>query len=157
MRPLMVEFTGTPEAGKTTVIGKLKVELESRGYKVSVVQESAELLPSEFPKGSWDAYLWMKYTTYANLLHSFYMPCDIILIDRGIIDTYFFGLKFLNANACTFEQFSKSFDTAFAYLNPDYVITLVSDADTSLVRRGGPGRVVNRKFLEEYNFVNSII
>lgn len=38
-KPFMVEFTGTPEAGKTTSINNVANKLTGRGYKVSVLQE----------------------------------------------------------------------------------------------------------------------
>ena len=67
MRPIMVEFTGTPEAGKTTVIERLQKQLEEQGFKVTVIQESAELVPPEFPKGSWDANVWMRTITHSKI------------------------------------------------------------------------------------------
>ena len=151
MRPIMVEFTGTPEAGKTTVISSLRNELETRGYKVFVVKESAEMVPSEFPKGSWDANVWMRYTTCANILHSLYAPCDIVLIDRGVIDLQFFGIKFLNKGACSFDDYRSYMNIFSPQLNPDFLFVMVSDPEVSLRRRGGAGRVVNLTFLNEYN------
>lgn len=68
-KPLMVEFTGTPEAGKTTAVRSDANKLQSLGYKVSVLQESAENLTSqEIPKGTWDANLWMHYQTQSGLI-----------------------------------------------------------------------------------------
>ena len=44
-KPFMVEFTGTPEAGKTTTIKNVANKLTNMGYRVSILQESAEKLP----------------------------------------------------------------------------------------------------------------
>lgn len=41
MRPFIVEFLGTPEAGKTTSVKMLRRSLEEKGYKVGLVRESA--------------------------------------------------------------------------------------------------------------------
>lgn len=151
MRPIMVEFTGTPEAGKTTVINKLKPILEAQGLKVIVVQEGAELLPSVIPKGSWDANVWMLHITCAKIIQTKYMECDVVLIDRGAIDFQFFGFKFFKKQECSIEDYIAYMGLFTPNLNPDFLITLTVNPETSLSRRGGPGRLVNMKFLKEYN------
>ena len=62
-KPFMVEFSGTPEAGKTTTIKKLADMLRNRNYKVMTLKESAESLPAEIPKGTFDANMWMHLIT----------------------------------------------------------------------------------------------
>ena len=47
--PLVVEFLGTPEAGKTTTIHRLEKVLSNK-YRTLINQESAELLPTVFKK-----------------------------------------------------------------------------------------------------------
>ena len=151
MRPIMIEFTGTPEAGKTTVISNLQKSLERQGLNVIVVQESAELQPAEFPKGNWDANWWMRYITCAKILHSSYIPCDIVIIDRGVIDLQFWGIKFLKSNSCSIEEFISYMSMFSSKLNPDFLIALTVNPETALKRRGGPGRIVNYEFLKDYN------
>ena len=151
MRPIMIEFTGTPEAGKTTVIHRLEQILSTQGFSVTIIQESAETQPIEFPKGSWDANFWMRYISCANILHALYIPCDIVIIDRGIIDLQFWGIKFLKNNSCTKEEYSSYMNMFPKKLIPDFLIGLSVTPETSLIRRGGPGRVVNLDFLKEYN------
>ena len=51
-RPFMVEFSGTPEAGKTTSILTVSKMLENAGYTTEILRESAESLPDEIPKGT---------------------------------------------------------------------------------------------------------
>ena len=151
MRPIMIEFTGTPEAGKTTVIRALKKQLEEQGVNVKLIQESAELQPSDIPKGSWDAHLWMRYITCANILHSIYIPCDIVIIDRGVIDLQFWGLKSFRNHECTIEEYISYMGMFTSKFYPDYLIALSVTPEVSLLRRGGPGRIVNYEFLKEYN------
>lgn len=151
MRPIMVEFTGTPEAGKTTVIQKLQTLLEEKGFKTTIIQESAELVPPEFPKGSWDANLWMRYITCSKILRAIYSSTQIVLIDRGAIDHQFFGLNFFKSNKCSSEEYISYMSLITPKLYPDYLIALISNPEVSLVRRGGPGRVVNYEFLKNYN------
>jgi len=151
MRPIMVEFAGTPEAGKTTVIKRLQKKLEEQGLKVAVIQESAELAPPELPKGSWDANLWMRHITCSKILNSIYLSTQIVLIDRCAIDHQFWGLNFFKGNKCSIDEFISYMSLITPKLYPDYLIALVSNPEVSLIRRGGPGRIVNSEFLKNYN------
>ena len=81
-KPFMVEFTGTPEAGKTTSIECSCETLRSQGYQVSVSKESAESLPEDIPKGTPYANLWMHYRTQSSILKAQFSESDIVLIDR---------------------------------------------------------------------------
>ena len=66
--PFMIEFIGTPEAGKTTTIHRLKDLLLTQKYSVNLVRESAEIVPTSFPKGSTEAHFWMRLTTARSIL-----------------------------------------------------------------------------------------
>jgi len=151
MRPIMVEFTGTPEAGKTTVIKRLQKKLKEQGFKATVIQESAELVPPEFPKGTWDAHVWMRTITSSKIRHSLYLDTDIVLIDRGAIDAKLMGLKCLNSKQCSIEDFISYMSMFTPKLDPHYLIVLVANPETALLRRGGPGRIVNLDYVKEYN------
>ena len=150
-RPFMVEFTGTPEAGKTTAIKNVANKLITAGYKVVTLQESAEKLPSEIPKGSWNANLWMHLQTTAEILRASYVDADIILLDRGLIDSDFYGKKFLWENEIKekqYRQFKKQFiDELF----PDFLVACIVSPETAIKRRGGVGRLVNERYIRRYN------
>lgn len=150
-RPFMVEFTGTPEAGKTTAIKNVANKLITAGYKVVTLQESAEKLPSEIPKGSWNANLWMHLQTTAEILRASYVNADIILLDRGLIDSDFYGKKFLWENEIKekqYRQFKKQFiDELF----PDFLVACIVSPETAIKRRGGAGRLVNERYIRRYN------
>ena len=150
-KPFMVEFTGTPEAGKTTAIKNVANKLITAGYKVVTLQESAEKLPSEIPKGSWNANLWMHLQTTAEILRASYVDADIILLDRGLIDSDFYGKKFLWENEIKekqYRQFKKQFiDELF----PDFLIAWIVSPETAIKRRGGAGRLVNERYIRRYN------
>ena len=150
-KPFMVEFTGTPEAGKTTSIGNVANNLKSMGYKVAILKESAEKLPKEIPKGSWDANLWMHYQTQAGLLRAKFMQVDIILIDRGLIDSKFYGKKFLWEGVCTQEDYEKFKNQFMEDLYPDFLVALMVPPEVAVERRGGAGRLVNEAYIERYN------
>ena len=150
-RPFMVEFSGTPEAGKTTTINAVADMLRENDYKTIILKESAESLPSEIPKGTFDANMWMHFITQSGLISALYSKADIVLIDRGIIDSEFYGQKFLNDGLCTkakYDEFKKMF---LQHLKPNLFIALMVTPEESVKRRGGEGRLVNKEYIQNYN------
>ena len=150
-KPFMVEFTGTPEAGKTTVIGNIYNKLTALGYSVFMLKESAEKLPSQIPKGTWDANLWMHYQTLSGILSAKYVDTDIVLIDRGLIDSNFYGKKFLWNHVCTEKEYGKFRNQFIDELFPDFLIALMVSPDIAVKRRGGEGSLVNEEYIKKYN------
>ena len=150
-KPFMVEFTGTPEAGKTTSIANIANNLRSIGYSVSVLKESAEKLPEEIPKGTWYANLWMHYQTQAGLVKAKFYQTDIVLIDRGLVDSNFYGKKFLWEGICTNQEYQKFRQQFMDELFPDFLLALMVPPETAIKRRGGEGHLVNEEYLKKYN------
>lgn len=151
--PLMIEFLGTPEAGKTTTIHRIKEEL-CKTYKASIIQESAEIVPAGFSKGSLESHFWMRLTTAKTVLEKqFSNDSEIFLIDRGLIDTlfwdYYYGAtKRLTPKEVTYaNDFFKNIGIHF----PDLVIYLSTTPEEAIRRRGGEGRVVTFEFLKQFN------
>lgn len=103
-RPFMVEFSGTPEAGKTSTISAVADILRSANYKVITLRESAESLPCEIAKGTFHANMWMHFITQAGILKAVHSNADIALIDRGVVDSEFYGQKFLAEGGCSKEE-----------------------------------------------------
>ncbi len=149
--PFMVEFTGTPEAGKTTSIESSCKLFRNMGYSVYVSKESAESLPEEIPKGTPYANLWMHYKTQASLLKAKFSKSDIILIDRGLVDSNFYGKKFLWEGAYTEEEYKKFKMQFNNELYPDFLIALTAPAEVAIQRRGREGRLVNTEYVKKYN------
>ncbi len=150
-RPFMVEFAGTPEAGKTTSIRNVANKLLNEGYTVAILEESAEKLPEEIPKGTWDANLWMHYQTQAGILRAAYLKVDLVLIDRGLIDSNFYGKKFLWENVASEEQYQNFRKKFMDELLPDFLMALVVQPQIAIQRRGGAGRLVNEEYIKAYN------
>lgn len=147
----MVEFIGTPEAGKTTTISNLANKLKSMGYSVEILKESAEKLPKEIQKGIWDANLWMHYQTESGIIRAKYFQGDIVLIDRGLVDSKFYGKKFLEEQSITTEQFNEFCEQFTTTLLPDFVIALIVTPEIAVKRRGGEGHLVNKEYINRYN------
>ena len=152
LRPYIVEVLGTPEAGKTTTIKEVISSLIHKWYNVKCIQESAEIVPSEFAKGSIDAHIWMRLHTAQSLLHASVLDAEIVIADRGIIDTLFWDhLYFLQGKLSENQRdVVDNFFKSFGYM-PNLVIIFTTSPEEAIIRRGGEGRIVTRQFLEEYN------
>ena len=101
LKPFMVEFSGTPEAGKSTAIALLVKMLEDKGYRTMILKESAEVLPNELEKGTFEGNLWMHLITQAGILKAEHADVDIVLIDRGIVDSKFYAWKYFKEKKCS--------------------------------------------------------
>lgn len=150
-KPFMVEFSGTPEAGKTTTINTVANIMRNANYKVIVLRESAEYLPNEIAKGTFQANMWMHFITQAGLLKAVHADADIALIDRGIIDSEFYGQKFLAEGGCSKEEYEEFERTFLQCLKPDLFIILMVTPEEAIKRRGGEGRLVNKEYVRKYN------
>lgn len=160
-KPFIVEFTGTPEAGKTTVINILYKQFSEMGYKVKLYPESAENTPTIFPKGSFESKLWMNFDTTKHVLEApFQTEYDIILFDRGAFDSLFFvhlDSIYNSEIALRLAPFENILKDYF----PDLLIAFFVSVDESIRRRGGEGRLVTKEFVSNYNrllttFINSL-
>lgn len=160
-KPFIVEFTGTPEAGKTTVIKRLYIWLTRMGYRVKLYPESAELTPSIFPKGCLEAKLWMNFNTAKNVVESHFLSdYDIVIFDRGLYDIMFWSYfdSIYNYDIATKNANLSSFLENYP---PDLLIAFFVSEEESIKRRGGEGRLVTKEFVSNYNkvlktFINSI-
>ncbi len=83
--PPIIEFAGTPRAGKTTAMRGLARRLKARGRRVGVVTERAGQcpIPSKLdPRFS----IWTAARTLADLQEAQFDDKDVVLIDRGVFD-----------------------------------------------------------------------
>lgn len=150
-KPFIVEFTGTPEAGKTTVINILHKQLLEMGYKVKLYPESAENTPGCFPKGCLEAKLWMNHDTSKNILEApFLTEYDIVLFDRGALDRMFWIYLDSVYDIKLASQMS-IFENVFKKHPPDFLIAFFVSTEESIRRRGGEGRLVTKEFVSNYN------
>ena len=150
-KPFMVEFTGTPEAGKTTAIKVVSNMLENAGHSVMILEESAEKLPNEIPKGTFDANLWMHFVTQAGIFKATYSQAEVVLIDRGIIDSKFYAWKFFYEKKASLEEYKYFKKTCLSNVNPDLLLGLIVSPTTALRRRGAEGKIVKEEYIKEYN------
>lgn len=160
-KPFIVEFTGTPEAGKTTVINIILKQLLEMGYKVKVYPESAENAPKNFPKGSLEENLWRNFDTAKHVLEAqFLSDYDIVIFDRGALDRIFF-IYLDTVYTPEIALKNAPFEGIFREYPPDILISFYVSEDEAIRRRGGEGRLVTKEFVSNYNrllttFINSL-
>lgn len=161
--PFMIEFLGTPEAGKTTTIHRLEEEVAKK-YKTSIIKESAEIVPASFPKRSLEAHFWMRLTTAKGILEKqFSNDSEILLIDRGLIDTLFWDYYYGAIGQLTPDKvtYADNFFQSIGIKFPDKVVFLSTTPEEAIRRRGGEGRIVTLDFLKRFNslldcFINTL-
>lgn len=139
-KPIVIEFTGPPNSGKTSVIMATKKYLEAQGYKVRVMQEDAELVPKEIPKKTWLRNLWIAAGQVQGLIESNFFDGDVVLMDRGYYDALFWAEFLYQQDICTegemnhLKAFIHSLDTMLK-LKPDYLYIINVSTMESLKRR----------------------
>jgi thymidylate kinase len=84
-RPFVLEITGTPKAGKTTLIKLVDAFLRDCGWRVYVLKERASECPLPM-KGHFFFNTWTTGTMLAGLLDAVDRDHDIVILDRGIFD-----------------------------------------------------------------------
>ena len=89
--PKIIEFTGLPNYGKTTLIHRLAGALPNLNYSVEVMREDAEIVPSIIPKKTWHRNMWITFGQLQSLIHAHHSNSDFVLMDRGLYDALFWA------------------------------------------------------------------
>ena len=137
----IIEFTGIPNSGKTTLIRRLKEEFpEKYGLTVQVQREDAEIVPTEIPKRTWNRNVWITFGQLQSLVQAYYSPADIVLLDRGMFDAMFWAKFMLDQKTATKEQADgvlTILDQMYKNLDfrPDCLFLIDSSVEESLRRR----------------------
>ena len=168
-RPLVIEFCGTPKAGKTTTINALNIFLKRNEFKTIVIHEMAGVCPV-ISKTDFHFNSWTIFSSMAELIkqQSFgaESKVDIILIDRNIFDaTCWF--HWLNTNPNKKDKYIsdsqyKSFLDFFVnsemwVRNTDFVYVFKTTPEKALSREFSdlvtekPGTIMRQEVLESYN------
>ena len=87
-RPIVIEFSGSPKAGKTSCINSLELFLKRNGFSVQVTQERASVCPVT-DKQSPMFNIWTSCMSLAGLvgtLENKSNNVDVLILDRGIFD-----------------------------------------------------------------------
>lgn len=155
----IIEFTGLPNSGKTTLIRRLKEELPKKyGITVQVQREDAEIVPSEIPKKTWDRNVWITFGQLQSIVQAYHSNADIVLLDRGMFDAMFWSKFLLSENTANYEQ-SRALQDILILMNkklefhPDYLFLINVSVQESICRRAqieGPSVYSKPDFLNNY-------
>ena len=85
-RPIVIEFSGSPKAGKTTAIGVLSLFFRRNGFRVETFTERASIAPIPNKKGHPDFNVWVSCASLQGLIESLDKNLDLFILDRGIFD-----------------------------------------------------------------------
>jgi len=84
-RPLIIEFSGSPKAGKTRCISVLELFLKRNGLKAEVYTERASIAPIK-SKGHLNFNVWVSCASLQGMLEALYKDIDVFILDRGVFD-----------------------------------------------------------------------
>lgn len=84
-RPLIIEFSGAPKAGKTRSISILELFLKRNGIKAEVFTERASISPIK-SKGHLNFNVWVSCASLQGMLEALYRDLDVFILDRGMFD-----------------------------------------------------------------------
>ena len=137
----IIELTGLPNSGKTTLIHRLAQELPKRyGITVQVQREDAEIVPTDIPKKTWDRNVWITFGQLQSLVHAYHSPADVVLLDRGFFDAMFWAHFMSSQGTSTLNQSAgiiNILNSLYTNLNfyPDYLFLIDVSVQESLKRR----------------------
>jgi hypothetical protein len=109
-RPLVIEFSGAPKAGKTRSISVFELFLKRNGIRVEVFTERASVSPIR-AKGHLHFNTWVSCASLQGLLEALHRDIDVFVLDRGIFDALVWNDwllrtgKISGAEAQAFESF----------------------------------------------------
>src|SRR5690242_14647241 len=84
-RPLIIEFSGLPKSGKTSLISVLQLFLKRNGIKAEVYTERASISPIR-KKGHLEFNVWVSCASLEGMLEALFKDIDVFILDRGIFD-----------------------------------------------------------------------
>lgn len=155
-RPIVIEFSGLPNSGKSTLLHNIKKLFECNNVNAIIIQEPAELLPKTIPKGSIAQNFWITLETLQkNLEISYITDVDFILLDRGYYNQLFWATMYKEKDALYSDyiiSFMEKFDEMY-HVRPDYLFIIDVDVEESIRRRmstGNPVTFSKKEFLNNY-------
>ena len=150
-RAFVLEFAGTPKSGKSTSVEAVRHFFSRHGFRVHVLAERAAVCPLPM-KGHLFFNTWCMTSMLAELLANFETETDLIIVDRGLIDSLVWLNMQKDRGELTDEE-AKCFES-FVLLERwtsliDLGVILQVDAAESLRRErsnrvaSGDGRIMN--------------
>ncbi len=160
-RPIIIEFSGSPKAGKTSCINSLELFLKRNKFSVKVIQERASICPVS-DKQSPMFNLWTSCMSLSGLIGTLEdktNSVDVLILDRGIFDSlcWFEWLSSTNKmeesqkdiieHFLLMEELIKSIDIVFAFcVEPEISI----EREYANLLTDKMGTIMNKTVLKEY-------
>lgn len=160
-RPIVIEFSGSPKAGKTSCINSLELFLKRNNFRVRIIHERASVCPVS-DKHSPMFNIWttcMGLTSFIETMENKDNDVDVLLIDRGIFDALCWFEWLVTTNKMEEEQrriaesfflleeFVKNIDIVFAFcVKPEVSI----EREYANLLTDKPGTIMNKTVLNEY-------
>lgn len=164
-KPFVIEFSGTPRTGKTTIINNLYDFFKKGGFDISIIQEfttssyykSCDFTSKEF------RYQFIMEQVYKQLVGEINKKQDIILIDRSINDRQIWNHRGFIKQDLSQEYYKEAKEkySTFSKELIDFLVLTYTDALTAIKRDYNSSLAIEpRSFLnvdnvEEYN--NSLL
>lgn len=157
--PFIIEVLGTPNSGKTTAIQTFEKILKRNNIKYKIIYEVAGRCKIK-NKLSPDFNLWTMTETMKQLLEIFNSNYDIVICERGLLDTICWCDLFLKENKILKDEYDSIVN--FVLLNRFtknicYSYIIKCSVDASMKRENLDdlldikGSIVNETILKKYN------
>ena len=160
-KPYVIEFTGTPRTGKTTLINNLKDFFKKAGYNVKLINEfttskkyKEEVYPSLINKSYKELNIEIPKYIKVNLEEAIKENPDIIIVDRSLYDRLVWFDRLYQKNGLTKREFDSLFNMYMDVIEKttNIIISTYTDPITSLKRDYMNNlSLENRSFLSEEN------
>lgn len=161
-KPLFVEFSGTPKAGKSTIISSLRLFLARNDFRPFVLTERASTCPIRSKVHPF----FNVWTACATLIHMLdagqpgQQRDDVVIMDRGLFDSLVWMRWLVDRGQLddeeraaierfiTLDQWRKMIDVVFIMkVSPDIALTREFSGLVTLK----PGSIMNKKTITEFN------
>ena len=167
-RPVVIEFSGSPKAGKTTTLSSIQSFLKRCGFKIEVVQERASVCPIR-DKHRANFNVWTACTTLAQILEKTQPQHestphpdspDILILDRGLFDAivWLFRMqKLAHVSAEDLEKVERFLLISDWRKRVDAVVVMTAMPEDSMAREKGvlpyeglKGSIMNEPWLNGF-------
>lgn len=157
--PIIIEFSGTPNSGKTTTITAISKYFRHNGISVSLIPENSNLCPLR-EKLDLNFNIWTGLQNILMLLETIEKKADFIFIDRGIFDTIVWMKLLLKKKKITLDEYKviKNFFLLHRWVKQIGLVIVVTLNSTKALEReysslltNAPGTIMNENILQLYN------
>lgn len=161
-RPIIIEFCGTPKAGKTSCISSLVIFLKRNRFKVKVLTERASVCPIN-DKFDPNFNVWTgcsSLTELTRIISNESKDHDVVILDRGIFDSvcwFHWQLERHHLSISDYEVF-RDFFLAERWTGKIDIVYILEASETAALEREYShlltrhyGSVMNPTVLRTYN------